>query len=342
MNGLKYEVLKMAPLISIVVPVYNCEKYIKQCIESVVYQSFTDWELILVDDGSTDASPAICDEYLNKHSQLKILTQSNQGPGAARNTGLKNANGKYLLFLDSDDYLHVDSLSNIKNIISDNSDFDVILGRVLLVSEMGEYIRDYNEKYDIDRVKDESSIDVVNYLFSRKNSSFWSVWNHVFKLSFIKETGILFRNGIYAEDFDWTLQVFLKAERFTVLNDPFYCHRERKGESLSFSIKMELDLYLVTFKWLHRLKEMELGKDHQTFVGSIVNIYYCNLWHLWNHPRKERLQILKLLNEHKYIWDMGISKKCRLLGFLCRTIGPSATALFLNIRQRIKKTLKSS
>ncbi len=332
----------MTPLFSIVVPIYNCEKYIKQCIESVVSQSFSEWELILVDDGSTEGSRFICNEYASKYSQIKIFTQSNQGPGAARNTGVRNACGEYLLFLDSDDYLNVNCLSDIKNVICNTSDIDVILARVLLVSEKGNHIRDFNEIYDINRIENQKTVQVISFLFSRSNSSFWSVWNHIFKLSFIKETGVLFENGIYAEDLDWTLQIFFKAGSFTALNTPFYCHRERKGESLSFSIKMELDLYSVVSKWLHRLRDMELETAYYlTFTDSIVNIYYCNLWHLWNHPHNERLKILQLLNEHRYIWNMGISKKCKLLGFLCRTIGPSATALLLNIRQGIKNICHS-
>ncbi|MDD5596473.1 MAG: glycosyltransferase [Victivallaceae bacterium] len=333
----------MTPLISIIVPIYNCEKYIRQCIASVVSQSFADWELILVDDGSTDDSRSICEEYAEKNPQIKIFTQSNQGPGAARNTGLIKACGEYLIFLDSDDYLNTNCLSGIKDTIYGKPGSDIILGRVLLVSETGSYIRDYNESYDIDRIEDENSIDVMNYLFSRRNSSFWSVWNHVFEMSFLKETGVLFKDDIYAEDLDWTLQIFFKAESFTVLNTPFICHRERKGESLSFSIKMELDLYSVVFKWIDKLKDMEMEIIYyMTITDAIINIYYCNLWHMWNHPGEERLRILKLLNEHKYIWNMGISRKCRLLGFLCRTIGPSATSFLLNIRQRIKNVLQAS
>jgi glycosyltransferase involved in cell wall biosynthesis len=330
----------MLPLFSIIVPVYNCEKYLNECIDSVVCQDCESWELILVDDGSTDGSRKICEQYAENDSRVIVLTQVNQGPGEARNSGIKQACGEYLIFLDSDDYLCDSSLNNIKSVISCNSSPDIIVARAVLVSEKGDYVRDYNKQYDNEQIHNHDAVQVASYLLSRKKSSFWSVWNHVFKLSFIKQTEIIFEKGIYAEDLDWTLQVFFKAGKFAVLNIPFYCHREREGKSLSFSSKMELDLFTVIFKWLSKLKDMELTANQYTVLSdAVADIYYCNLWHLWNHSHAERKEIVKMLEEHKYIWKLGISKKCRILGLLCQTIGPSTTALFLNIRHRIKNIL---
>ena len=91
--------------VSIIVPMYNVENYIKQCVESVLLQDFFDWEMILVDDGSTDKSGRLADEYAAKDNRILVVHQENRGPGAARNAGLDAARGEYVYFLDSDDYI---------------------------------------------------------------------------------------------------------------------------------------------------------------------------------------------------------------------------------------------
>ena len=91
--------------ISIIVPVYNAEKYIKRCVNSILNQSFKEWELILVDDGSSDNSGQICDDYSRQYNNIMVLHKNNGGVSSARNTGIKNATGKYIMFCDSDDYV---------------------------------------------------------------------------------------------------------------------------------------------------------------------------------------------------------------------------------------------
>lgn len=103
----------MAPKISIIVPVYNAEKTLHKCIDSILGQSYKDWELLLIDDGSTDASAAICDEYVQRDKRVKVFHQLNEGVSSARNVGLDNAVGEWIIFVDSDDYINDLILSNI-------------------------------------------------------------------------------------------------------------------------------------------------------------------------------------------------------------------------------------
>ena len=97
--------MKKVPLFSIIIPIYNVEKYLVQCIESVLNQDYDDYELILVDDGSPDNCGEICDSYLNKNSNIRVIHKKNGGISDARNTGLKEAKGDYVIFIDSDDYI---------------------------------------------------------------------------------------------------------------------------------------------------------------------------------------------------------------------------------------------
>ena len=124
--------------ISIIIPVYNAEKYLRRCIESVLSQSFTDFELILVDDGSRDFSPHICDDYAQKDSRVKVIHKANGGVIAARNDGLDIAKGEYVTFIDSDDWVERESLSTISNY----RDYDRVFFSHRLVYEGG-YISEF-------------------------------------------------------------------------------------------------------------------------------------------------------------------------------------------------------
>ena len=110
------------PLISVIVPVYNAENYIYSCIESILSQTFTDFELILVDDGSQDGSGKISDNYQLKDTRIRVIHQNNSGPSFARKTGFQNANGGYLCFIDSDDYIEKDYLKILYSKTTDNCD----------------------------------------------------------------------------------------------------------------------------------------------------------------------------------------------------------------------------
>lgn len=105
--------------ISVVVPVYNAEKYLKKCVESVIAQTYTDWEMILVDDGSKDASADIVDEYAGKDTRIRAIHQKNAGPGMARNAGIRNALGEYIVFLDSDDMVTPDYFEKLSRETAD-------------------------------------------------------------------------------------------------------------------------------------------------------------------------------------------------------------------------------
>lgn len=138
------------PLISILVPVYKVEPYLRRCIDSVLIQVFQEWELILVDDGSPDNCPAICDEYAKKDKRIKIIHKQNGGLVSARLAGFQNARGEFLIFLDSDDWLLPDALSVLYKAITSEEGIDIVRGVVKRFSEDGkEWIEHYSNESDI-------------------------------------------------------------------------------------------------------------------------------------------------------------------------------------------------
>ena len=126
--------MKNNPVVSVIIPVYNVEKYLEECIDSVLAQTYQNIEIILVDDGSTDSSGLICDRYAEKNTNISVIHQKNSGLSAARNSGLNKANGDYIYFLDSDDYISADAIEKLFSIAeNDKSDivfFDAYLSQI--------------------------------------------------------------------------------------------------------------------------------------------------------------------------------------------------------------------
>ena len=123
--------------VSVIIPVYNAEKYIGRCIESVQAQTYKEWQMILVDDGSNDKSPDICEKYADKDERIHVIRQENAGPGVARNTGISKAVGKYIVFIDSDDYIEKDYFQ----LLSEH-DEDVVFINVRNVDEKGHVVKE--------------------------------------------------------------------------------------------------------------------------------------------------------------------------------------------------------
>ena len=116
----------MNPFFSVVIPIYNAEKYLHNCISSITATSFTDYEIILVNDGSTDKSPTLCDELSFNNEKIKVIHKNTGGAASARNEGIKAARGEYLIFIDADDFIREGSLEEIKNFIKKNDYPDLV------------------------------------------------------------------------------------------------------------------------------------------------------------------------------------------------------------------------
>lgn len=130
--------MNTSSLISIIIPVYNVERYLCQCLDSIIIQTYTNWELILIDDGSEDSSSTICDYYVSKDNRIKVIHKSNTGVSDTRNRALDIAIGKYIIFMDADDYWFMETaLEQLINIAEEN-DLDIIRGEYDIIDEQGD------------------------------------------------------------------------------------------------------------------------------------------------------------------------------------------------------------
>ncbi len=247
---------------SIVIPVYNVELYLDRCLESVIKQTFSDYEIILVDDGSTDGSGAICDKYGAQLPNCTIIHQKNKGLSVARNTGLSESKGEYVYFLDSDDAIEATLFDELNRVIEKNHDIDVV-GFDAQIIEEGKA----NEK-----LTTSNGINGIQHglSFSEKATPKSTVPLYCYKREFLIQNDLFFYEGIYYEDLLFTAQVFLKNPKVIMLGKSYYMYYKRQGSITTTYTKKKNyeDMLLIIRELLAESKECEKGQ-----LDAFRNIY---------------------------------------------------------------------
>lgn len=231
--------------VSIIIPVFNAAKFIGRCITSLLSQTHRDWEAICVDDGSTDKSAAIIKEYAAKDSRIKLITQDNSGVSVARNNALKLAEGTFLTFVDSDDFLHPQTLEiSVKLAQKDSSDLvaytysrsyrtNLIIRHALHISDSSKQKFKMWNVDEIDRIVTDNIFDwVAESLSNTTIDKKWAVkhcqpWRCLYRTEKVRD--IEFIQGIIYEDFPWWGEVLLNVKRATIINLPLYFYYPNSG-----------------------------------------------------------------------------------------------------------------
>ncbi|MBO5412322.1 MAG: glycosyltransferase family 2 protein [Clostridia bacterium] len=218
---------------SIVVPVYGVERYLDECLRSILEQTYTDFEVVLVDDCSPDACPKKCDDYAKADPRVKVVHKPhNEGPGYARNTGMDVALGEYVLFVDSDDYLSNETLARCARILQ--SDVDIFVFGMRLFKESANGKRSCLSELKPRAFTDADGLgkaEIVASLY--ENRVFPYVWNKLYKRSFLLSTGVQFEKTQLMEDFFFNIALFEKAERIQTVDDVLYFYRKPLHETLT-------------------------------------------------------------------------------------------------------------
>ncbi|MEH7384265.1 glycosyltransferase [Bacillus sp. JJ1521] len=221
------------PLLSIIIPVYNVENYIDECLQSILKQEFRDYEIILVDNASTDRSGEICKVYAQKYPNIKLIKlESNALPAGARNAGFEIAAGEYIHFCDSDDYYVDSSFSRIANELIKLSP-SVLFGQFICIPERGAFITS-DIPLDETFFLNANSNEVAKYLVSLPNL-LCTPWRFIVKRQLLLENDIKFPEGYHSEDEEWFPKVICCAENFALLSNPFYYYRPRAIGSVTSS-----------------------------------------------------------------------------------------------------------
>ena len=226
-------------LFSIIVPVYNARDYICKCVDSLLLQTFEDIEIILVDDGSTDDSPKICDEYAVRDSRVRVIHKTNGGLSDARNAGLAEARGEYIMFVDSDDFIEPDACEGFAQLA--RGGYDIMIGEA--ISEGG-FCRLGHIAPDTDRV-----YTGREYLKEahKQSKAPMAAWLNIYRRELLSENKLEFRYGILHEDEQFTPRAFLAAGSVVVTGIPFYHYVIRNGSITQKKDKRKnaADMYVI-------------------------------------------------------------------------------------------------
>lgn len=211
----------MNPLISVIVPIYNVEKYLARCVDSMVNQTYKNLEIILVDDGSPDCCPQMCDDYAEKDSRIKVVHKKNGGLSDARNAGMAVATGEYISFIDSDDYVSDDFFECLLDVMNKENS-DIAECSVVKLYEDNRF----DEFSDDLSVKTYDTQDAMSALIA-ENPFHQHVWNKLYKTELVKD--IPYAVGKLNEDEFWTYQVFGIANKVSKLNKTMYYYFQRNS-----------------------------------------------------------------------------------------------------------------
>ena len=326
------------PLISVIIPIYKVEEYLRQCVDSVLGQSFKDIELILVDDGSPDQCPKICDEYVEKDSRVHVIHKENGGLSDARNTGIRYATGKYLMFLDSDDYWDGNNcLENIVAKLETPKCIDVLVHGckdywvnkgIQVKSRSG-----YNSKI----IENSDATAVLKYFF--QSGLFpGSAWITVTNRKFILENELYFIKGIKSEDVDWLLNVFLHAQSFDSLDDTFYIYRKNREGSITNRADEQsfLDMLFIIEKWYGLIQDRkydlirEFVLDYLAYQFSICLILLSRIKNPLKREMKVRAKKMSFLLLH------ATGLKTTTVRYIYRLFGLDATIVVTGLYHHLK------
>ena len=282
--------------VSIIIPVYNVEKYLRQCLDSVVNQTYKDIEIICIDDGSTDSSLEILHEYSNKDARIKIITQYHEGAGSGRNKGLSIAKGKYLSFLDSDDFFEPSMLEQMCT-CAEKCNADIVVCKSKIFND-GYFKDNCNIKdYLLPNKEVFSPRDIPKYAFQFHMG--WC-WDKLYKNSFIKGLGISFQNIKKHNDSFFSHVSMINAKKIYILNKKLVYYREKRFDSVSQKEIGEDEYILLCKEMLKEIKNYMIKNNlFESFEQSYVN--YC-MFHIADHFK---LLSFNIQNNLKKIFEMG-------------------------------------
>lgn len=322
-------------LFSIIVPVYKVENYLDKCISSIANQEYENYEIILVDDGSPDKCPEICDNWAQNKEHIKVLHQKNGGSSSARNAGVRHARGEYIIFVDSDDYWNNNSaLSMISETIQRVKEVDVIVFNNIDYSCISEESVICNRKYDIRFMESADKNDVLKYLFT--NHLFpGAAWVTVTRREFLLKNKIEFIEGIKAEDIDWLLNVYLHADKFSALNQAFYVYRKYRNDSVTGTadVKSIEDILYTLDIWTGRLKDKQYDKIRDNVYGYLSIHYMCAVLIYDNLNAEDQNTCKKKLKKYKKICKCSAKFSIKLI----RTLPLCVLSKALNFYRKKRK-----
>jgi glycosyltransferase involved in cell wall biosynthesis len=297
------------PLVSILVPVFNVEKYLKECFDSLTNQTLENIEIIVVNDGSTDKSPLIVEEYCSKDSRISLINQENGGLGYARNILLSQAQGKYVIFIDSDDYIDLQTAEILYN-KAERDETDVLIYNGKAFFDNGEKTVFEKRNYFNLNEKDERGVLLGLEMVARTRG----IANNAFKLynrKFLLDNNLRYPEGVFGEDVEFFYRCMILAKRVSYINYIGYYRRYRASSIMTEGSIKNVQDRIDNFKSLAKLLKTIDSKAYREVFAKQFASYACGLWILTMSRQKksERKQLLSAFHNHKLKVFIAQNKK---------------------------------
>ncbi len=317
-------------MVSVIIPIYNSEKKLCRCVDSVLSQTYTDFELILVDDGSTDSTPQICDDYALKDKRIKVIHKSNEGVSAARNDGIKIAKGNYITFVDSDDYIDPIFLERALDFVEKYS-ADVYICGILFEKWLNNQIIS-KRKYGNAQIKKYSAKTLLE-----ANETDYPLINisgpccKLFPRKKLINNNIFFNEEMSrGEDSDFNLQVINSMDSFVFDSETFYHYTFNEGETLFNSYRN--DIYEITASVYGNMYDTMIRKQcskksiitfKNMYVGLMIGCIHHYYIYRKKNNNKERSEIISKISKDELFCKCRISQissiKNKILTLLLKT-----------------------
>lgn len=277
--------------ITIILPVYNVEKYLRQCLDSIIDQTFKDFECICVNDGSTDSSLSILQEYANKDKRFKIINNTNKGSSVSRNIGIKNTNTKYLTFIDSDDWVTENNLEVLYNKIEETNADIVRASYKFYFQEKNSY-----KSAKIREIHKINSNSNIERLYKGYAGAF--VWAKIYKTSLIKDNNIWFYEGFTAEDCPFSALAYLYSKKISFISDELLFYRKH---NLSVTTKNNAKQITDAFyNFITLTKDLQKRNFNEIEIKNFcIDIFLYKLGKFGkNFPKQTSKEIYPIVLEH--------------------------------------------
>lgn len=328
--------------VSFIVPVYKVEQYLTQCVESILAQTYSDFEILLVDDGSPDGCPALCDSLAVDDDRVKVIHKENGGLSDARNAGLNSATGDFVVFVDGDDFwISKDDLASLMKILELKNDADFIgynckyyYPETNTFTPWVEYDNSLNDSVD----KNKAIIALV-----QSGTVPMSACLKIFRRSFLVNNELFFKKGQIAEDIPWFINLLDKTEKCCFVNHFIYAYRQNVvGSITNTSGRRGFDSLFDIFKTeLEKIDGRSFNENAKKALKSFLAYEYCILLtYLSSFDKEERLLLRKELYHYKDILQYTLNPKVRKASVVYKFLGIRATEIVLNIYQYKRKQKK--
>lgn len=322
-------------LFSIILPVYNVESYLQECVNSILKQTFVDYEIILVDDGSTDGSSELCDRLAEKHGCIRVIHKKNGGLSDARNYGTRAALGEYIVYIDSDDFLIKDNFLEKLAEKAENKS-DLIFYKYQKYFNATQKFEDCRYTY-CSAIKGESYSDKISALV-KADAFYGMAWIKAIRKEIIDKNGIEFEVGLLGEDMEWNYHIIFNSTSISFIDEAFIAYRQREGSiTSSHKLKNLTDFIYVLEKWSKIVTNDVKDEALKIALYGSLAKYYSNLLVVYSRladpSKKEYRTRIKQLD---WLLKYSMSHRPQMISKIYRIVGFNLTIVALKIMDRIK------